>query len=342
MRIAQVSPLIERVPPKYYGGIERIVSYLTEELVSGGHDVTLFASGDSQTSARLVSVVNEAVRLGNLGDPLAYHLLMLEELAKREHEFDIVHCHLSFEHFALARRLQIPTVTTQHGRLDLTGTQAVFREFSDMPVVSISNDQRKPIPDANWVGTVYNALPDDLFTFNNTPANYLAFLGRASPEKGLHTAIEIAAAVGLDIKIASKVDRADQEYFDNRIKPLIKKPAVEFLGEISESAKNELLGNAIAMLFPIDWPEPFGLVMIEAMACGTPVIAFPRGAVPEVIDDGETGFLVKDAQSAIAAIGKINTISRRHCRDVFEQRFTVRTMTDDYLDVYQTVMETTR
>jgi len=341
MRIAQVSPLIESVPPKYYGGIERIVAYLTEELITQGHDVTLFASGDSATTAPLVSVVDDALRLGNLDDPLPYHILLLEALAKRRHEFDVVHYHLGFEHFPLARHMGTPNVTTQHGRLDLTGIQIMLREFADLPVVSISNHQRRPIPDANWIETVSNGIPEDLFTYQSKAGNYLAFLGRASPEKGLHTALEIAEACGMDLKIAAKVDKVDEEYFAQRVQPFLKQPNVEFLGEIAETEKNDLLGNAAAMLFPIDWPEPFGLVMIEAMACGTPVIAFRRGSVPEVIDHGKTGFIVQSIEEAVTAVGKIDTISRQHCRDVFTERFTSKCMANGYLDVYKKLIETT-
>lgn len=338
MRIAQVSPLIESVPPKYYGGIERIAAYLTDELVAQGHEVTLFASGDSHTSAPLVSVVDQALRLGHLDDPLAYHILMLEQLARRRQQFDIVHYHLAFEHFPLARHLRIPGVTTLHGRLNLTGLQAVFREYTDMPVVSISDNQRTPIPDARWVRTVYNGIPKNLFAFNPEPGKYLAFLGRASPEKGLHKAIEIATSCGMELKIAAKIDKVDEEYFELRIRPLLKHPDVEFIGEISEPEKNELLGNALATLFPIDWPEPFGLVMIESMACGTPVIAFRHGSVPEVIDHGETGFIVDNTEQAVKAIGLVDTLSRRRCRDIFEARFTAKFMTESYVDVYNTIV----
>lgn len=338
MEIAQVSPLYESVPPKFYGGTERVVSYLTEELVRQDHNVTLFASGDSETGAELVSVVDQASRLGKLGDPLAYHTLLLEELARRASQFDVIHFHLSFEHFPLARRLAVPHLTTMHGRGDIASLQAVFREFTDMPMVSISDYQRTPVPYANWLATIYHGLPEDLFTYRETAGHYLAFIGRASPEKGLHHAIEIAIGCGMPIKVTAKVDDVDQDYFNECIKPLLKHPLVEFVGEITETEKNEFLGNALAVLFPILWPEPFGLVMIEAMACGTPVIAFSQGSVPEVLSHGETGFIVNNVNEAIKAVDNIHTISRECCNYIFKTRFTDKHMTEEYLDLYKTLL----
>lgn len=338
MEIAQVSPLIESVPPRFYGGTERVVSYVTEELIRRGHKVTLFASGDSKTGAELVPVVDTALRLGNLQDPLFYHTLLLEEVAKRRDQFDIIHFHLAFEHFPLARQLAVPQLTTMHGRADIPGLQAVFREFTDMPMVSISDYQRTPIPYANWMATIYHGLPEDLYTYRQTAEHYLAFIGRASPEKGLDRAVEIATGCGIDIKVAAKVDEVDQDYFDARVKPLLDHPHVEYMGEITAAQKDELLGNALAVLFPIEWPEPFGLVMIEAMACGTPVIAFPQGSVPEVISHGETGFIVNNVDEAIKAMDKIHTISRECCRYIFETRFSDKHMTDEYLKIYETLI----
>lgn len=338
MEIAQVSPLYESVPPKFYGGTERVVSYVTEELVRRGHNVTLFASGDSKTSAELVSVMDTAVRFGRPEDPLAYHTLLLEEVAKRRDQFDVIHFHLSCEHFPLARRLAVPQLTTMHGRADIASMQAVFREFTDMPMVSISDFQRTPVPYVNWLTTIYHGLPEDLFTYRQKAEHYLAFIGRASPEKGVDRAIEIATGCGMDIKVAAKVNEVDQNYFDERIKPLLEHPHVEFLGEITETERDELLGNALAVLFPIEWPEPFGLVMIEAMACGTPVIAFSQGSVPEVISHGETGFIVNNVDEAIKAVDKIHTISRECCRYIFETRFSDKRMTDEYLMIYEAII----
>jgi len=338
MEIAQVSPLHESVPPKFYGGTERIVSYVTEELVRRGHNVTLFASGDSETAAELVSVVDTALRLGSLEDPLAYHTLQLGELAKRRDQFDVIHFHLAFEHFPLARQLAVPQLTTMHGRADIPSLQAVFRGFTDMPIVSISDYQRMPIPYANWLATIYHGLPVDHYTYRQTAEHYLAYIGRASPEKGLDRAIEIATGCGMNIKVAAKVDEVDQDYFDKCVKPLLEHSHVEYMGEITVAQKDELLGNALAVLFPIEWPEPFGLVMIEAMACGTPVIAFSQGSVPEVISNGETGFIVNNVDEAIKAVDKIHTISRECCRYIFETRFSDKRMTDEYLKIYETLI----
>lgn len=299
MKIAQVAPLFESVPPKLYGGTERVVSYLTEELIEQGHEVTLFASGDSITRGELVPVVETALRFGKVEDPLAYYILLMGCLSKRSYEFDIVHYHIDFLHFPLSRVLDIPQLTTLHGRLDLPILQSIYHAFIDMPVVSISDNQRTPIPNANWVGTVYNGVPAGTYTFKAEHGNYLAFLGRVSPEKGLEDAIEIAIHSGMELKIAAKIDKVDESYFYNIIKPLLDHPLIDYIGEINEAEKNDFLGNAYALLFPINWPEPFGLVMIEAMACGTPVIAFPRGSVPEVIHHGETGFIVNNIKKPL-------------------------------------------
>ena len=340
MKIAQVAPLHESVPPKLYGGTERVVSYLTEELVKQGHDVTLFASGDSITSANLIPVVDQALRLTRADDSFAYHILLLEELSKRSHEYDIIHFHIDYMHFPLSRQLNIPQLTTLHGRLDIPSLQDIYLEFNDMPVVSISNHQRRPLPFANWLATVYNGVPEETYTFQPNPGTYLALLGRISPEKGIERAIEIAIRVGMELKIAAKIDKVDTDYFNDRIKPLLEHPLIEYVGEINEAEKNDFLGNAYAMLFPIDWPEPFGLVMIEAMACGTPTIAYHRGSVTEVMSHGETGFIVNSIEEAANSVEKIETISRQCCRHMFETRFSARRMAQDYLKAYSLLIET--
>ena len=335
MRIAQVSPLIESVPPRQYGGTERVVSYLTEELVSMGHEVTLFASGDSVTKAHLEAVYPLALRLdAHVTNHQAHHLIMFERVFASSEEFDVIHFHTGTLHFPLCRRLAVPHLTTHHGRLDLPELFPLFREFDELPFVSISDSQRRPIPWANWQGTVYNGIPDDLFSFRPERGKYLAFLGRISPEKRLDRAIAIAQRTGMDIKIAAKIDMVDTEYFNSQIRPLLKDPRVEYLGEISDHEKNDFLGNAYALMFPIDWPEPFGLVMIEAMACGTPVIAYRRGAVPEVMNSGVTGFIVDDLEAAIKAVEQVEVLDRQLCRREFETRFTARRMAEDYLEVY--------
>ncbi len=340
MRIAQVAPLFESVPPKYYGGTERVVSYLTEELVRQGHEVTLFASGDSVTEARLVAPCRRSLRL-NAGcvDPMAHHVLMLEQVFRDTERFDVIHFHIDYLHFPLARRHEVLPVTTLHGRLDVADLCSLYIEFADMPVVSISNAQREPLPWINWRGTVYHGLPENLYTFRNSPGSYLAFLGRISPEKCPDVAIEIAKRLGMPIKIAAKVDKVDQEYFEEFIKPLLSDSLVEYVGEISEGEKDEFLGNAYALLFPVDWPEPFGMAMIEAMACGTPVIAKRRGSVPEVIEDGVTGYIFEDLEEAVKAVERISTLNRKRCREVFERRFSARRMAQDYLSIYTRVAE---
>lgn len=323
MKIAQVAPLFESVPPKFYGGTERVVSYLTEALVDLGHDVTLFASGDSVTSARLIAPCGQSLRLNqNCIDQLAHHVLMLEQVFHSFHTFDVVHFHIDYLHFPVSRRHEVPQVTTLHGRLDIPDLQPLYREYRDMPVVSISRSQRKPLPNIRWQGTVYHGLPEDLFSFSEQPGTYLAFLGRISPEKRVDRAIEIATRSGLPLKIAAKVDRVDRDYFESRVLPLLDHPLIEYIGEIGDGDKQEFLGNALALLFPIDWPEPFGMVMIEAMACGTPIIAWQNGSVPEVISHGVNGLIVESTDEAIAAVRQVSAINRGTCRESFEQRFT--------------------
>src|SRR5205809_2786487 len=341
MKIAQIAPLAESVPPKLYGGTERVVSYLAEELVRLGHDVTLFASGDSETSAKLVACSRRALRLDpTVKDPLAHLTLMLERVRSRAHEFDILHFHLEHLHFPLFRSVARKTVTTVHGRLDLPELPPLYREFSDMPLVSISNAQRRPAPFANWVGTVYHGLAREVCPFNPAPrGGYFAFLGRVSPEKGLERAIEIARRAGVRLRIAATVDPGDEEYFHARIVPLLGEPGIEFVGEVSEELKPSFLGNATALIFPIDWPEPFGLAMIEAMSCGTPVIAWRSGAVPEVMEEGRTGFIVKELADAVEAVRRVPELSRKRCREVFEQRFTAEQMAHDYVQVYQRLIK---
>ena len=339
MKIAQVSPLYESVPPKTYGGTERVVSYLTEELVAQGQDVTLFASGDSQTSAKLIPSSRTSLRLSEKSvDHLAHHVAMLDDVMRMAPEFDIIHFHIDYMHFPLSRYCALPAVTTLHGRLDLPDLIPVYKRFSDAPVISVSLSQRKPLPRAHWVANVHHGLPGDLLAFQPNPGKYLAFLGRISPEKRVDRAIELARRAGMPLKIAAKIDPVDQAYYDSTIKPLMGGPNIEFIGEIAEHEKSEFLGNAYAYLFPIDWPEPFGLTMIEAMACGTPTIAFNRGSVPEVMHEGLTGFIVEDMDQAVAAIEKISTIERTACRNVFEKRFTVARMAEEYIDVFQSMV----
>jgi glycosyltransferase involved in cell wall biosynthesis len=340
MRIAQVAPLYESVPPKYYGGTERVVSYLTEELVRQGHEVTLFASGDSVTKARLIAPCRRSLRLDKQClDQLAHHVLMLEQVFKDPTRFDIIHFHVDYLHFPLSRRHTTPHVTTLHGRLDIPDLAPLYQEFHDVPVASISDAQREPLPWLNWQGTVYHGLPEDLYTFRPEPGKYLAFLGRVSPEKRVDRAIEIAKRLDMEIKIAAKVDAVDRGYFEDVVAPLLKDPRVEYLGEIGEGEKDEFLGNAYALLFPIDWPEPFGLVMIEAMACGTPVLAYRRGSVPEIIEEGVTGFIVHGLEDAVQAAERIPTLSRQRCRQLFEERFSAARMARDYLTIYRKLVE---
>ncbi|MFZ6763102.1 glycosyltransferase family 4 protein [Pseudoroseomonas sp. WGS1072] len=339
MRIAQIAPLTEAVPPKLYGGTERIVSYITEELVALGHDVTLFASGDSITRAKLAPMCRKALRLDpSVRDANAPLNLMLEEVYRRRHDFDLLHFHLDYLPFPLFSRQSVPFVTTLHGRLDLPELQPVFDAFSQVPVVSISNDQRRPLPQANFAATIHHGLPERLLTPRpGVTPGYLAFLGRIAPEKRCDRAIEIAIATNTPLKIAAKVDRVDVDYFESKIKPMLAHPLIEFIGEIDETQKPGFLSGAIGLLTPIDWPEPFGLVMIEAMACGTPVIAFRHGSVPEVIDEGLTGFAVNSMAEAIAAVGRLRGLPRAAVRARFEERFTARRMAEDYVALYETL-----
>jgi glycosyltransferase involved in cell wall biosynthesis len=339
MRIAQVSPLHESVPPKLYGGTERVVSFLTEALVDLGHDVTLFASGDSVTRARLVPCAPHALRLDEgCRDPLAHHLAMLEEIFSRAAEFDVIHFHLDYLSFPEARHCRIPNVATMHNRMDVPDLQPLFRAFADIPVVSISDAQRAPLPFANWCGTVYHGLPLDLYPFRPDAGQYLAFLGRVSPEKGVHHAVEIARRLGLPLKVAAKIDDRDRGFYEQHLKPLFAEAHVEFLGEIGEEDKGSFLGDAAALLFPIDWPEPFGLVMIESMACGTPVVAFRRGAVPEVMRDGVSGYVVDTLDGAVEATARALELPRKRCRAYFEGRFSAPRMANDYLAVYERLL----
>jgi glycosyltransferase involved in cell wall biosynthesis len=337
MRIGQVAPLYESVPPRLYGGTERVVSYITEELVKLGHEVTLYASGDSCTTARLRSVCERALRLegGKLLSPLAHHLNLIETVAQEADEFDVVHFHLDYLPFSQIRRLEIPAVTTLHGRLDIPDLYPLFREFSDMRLISISNAQRAPMPWAGWLATVHHGIPADLHQPSFQPGEYLAFLGRISPEKRVDRAIEIARMAGLPLRVAAKIDEVDRNYFESEISDLLANSDVEFVGEIAEKEKTEFLGNASALLFPIDWPEPFGLVLIESMACGTPVIAFRGGSVAEIVDDGVTGFVVESVEEAVEALQRIPSLDRRACHQRFLERFTSRRMCQEYLAAYE-------
>lgn len=341
MRIAQVAPLHESIPPRLYGGTERIVSYLTEELVHSGHDVTLFASGDSVTAANLQPMCDRALRLhgGALIDPLAHHMLLIERVMEIAHTFDILHFHLDYLPFSLIRHNRIPGVTTLHGRLDVPDLQPIFRHFRDIHLISISNSQRTPMPCARWAATVYHGLPESLYTIGKGDGGYLAFLGRISPEKRVDRAIEISRRVGIPLRIAAKIDSADKSYFEENIRGLLEDSDVEFVGEIGEYEKNEFLGNARALLFPIDWPEPFGLVMIEALACGTPVIAFHGGSVDEIIEDGVTGFVVSSVEEAVRAVSKVDMLDRATCRSRFEERFSARRMCQDYVQAYRHITD---
>jgi glycosyltransferase involved in cell wall biosynthesis len=340
MHIAQIAPLTEAIPPKLYGGTERVVHWLTEELVALGHEVTLFASGDSCTSARLEASWPRALRLdGSVRDPNALHMMMLERVRRHADEFDFMHFHLDYYPFSLFSRQAVPFVTTLHGRLDLPEHQPVFTTFSSAPVVSISDAQRRPLPQAGWVRTIYHGLPRQLLTPLAVKRQYFAFLGRIAPEKGVDRAISIARQCGVPLRIAAKVDKVDREYFDETIRPLLEGSNTEYVGEITDTEKSAFLSGAIALLAPIDWPEPFGLVMIEAMACGTPVIAFNRGSVPEVVDDGLTGFIVEDEKSAIGAFDRLWQLSHDSVRKQFEKRFTARRMAQEYLAVYRSLAD---
>ena len=340
MKIAQVAPLIEAVPPRYYGGTERVVSYLTEELVRLGHDVTLFASSNSVTSARLISCARTALRLDpNVRDPIPYYLLMLDRVRECADEFDILHFHIDQFHFPLFRSRAGRTVTTLHGRQDLPDLHALYFGFNEMPLVSISNGQRAPVQSANFVATVHHGVPVDLYQPRFNPrGGYLAFLGRISPEKGVDRAIKVAQTLGIPLKIAAKVDRVDEVYFREQIVPLLKGPGVEYIGEINEHEKTDFLSQALALMFLIDWPEPFGLSMIEAMACGTPVLALRHGSVEEVVEDGLTGHIVDSIEEATITLPRVMTLDRRAVRRRFEERFTAVRMANDYLRVYNSLL----
>jgi glycosyltransferase involved in cell wall biosynthesis len=339
LRIAQVAPLYESVPPKLYGGTERVVSYLTEELTRLGHSVTLFASGDSVTRARLIPGSPRALRLDpSCVDPLAHHLVLIEKVFQRAREFDVIHFHVDYLHYPVSRRGGFPHLTTLHGRLDLPDLAPLYREYSDIPVVSISNAQRRPLPDIDWLATVPHGLPLGMHRPGPGAGEYLAFLGRISPEKRVDRAIDIARRAGWRLRIAAKVDRADAEYFENEIRPRLSEPHVEFLGEISEAEKSEFLGDAAGLLFPIDWPEPFGLVMIEALACATPVIAFRAGSVEEIVEDGVSGYVVASVPEAVEAVQALGRLDRAACRRAFEKRFTATRMAKDYLRIYREVI----
>jgi glycosyltransferase involved in cell wall biosynthesis len=344
MRIAQIAPLTEAIPPKLYGGTERVVSWLTEELVALGHDVTLFASGDSQTSAKLEPMWPSALRLDDtVRDPMALHMAMLEQVRQRAGEFDILHFHLDYFPFSVFSRQSTPFITTMHGRLDLPEHQTVFNFFNAVPVISISDSQRRPVPQAHWVRTIHHGLPAHLLEPRAAKPGYLAVLGRIAPEKAVDRAIRIAVRCNLPLKIAAKVDRVDRDYFEHDIRPLLALPGIDYIGEIGDAQKAEFLGGALALLMPIDWPEPFGLVMIEAMACGTPVVAFRSGSVPEVVEDGLTGFIVDNEVAAADAINnKLRRLSRQKIRARFEERFTARRMAGEYIEVYRRLMARTK
>jgi glycosyltransferase involved in cell wall biosynthesis len=340
MKIAQIAPLVESVPPHGYGGTERIVSYLTERLVELGHDVTLFASADSRTSARLVPCSSRALREDEgVSDHIPHTLIMLEHVRQLAAEFDLLHFHVDLMHFPLFRHISRRTLTTLHGRLDLPDLQPFFREFFDLPLVSISMAQRAPMPPVAWAGNVPHGIPADLLAYESNPAgDYLAFLGRISPEKRVDRAIEIARKSGMRLKVAAKIDRVDREYHE-RLGDLLEDPLVSFLGEVNDEGKGAFLGHARALLFPIDWPEPFGLVLIEAMACGTPVIAYPCGSVPEIVEHGITGFIVNDIDAGAQAVEAALDLDRARIRERFEQRYTVERMAGDYLAIYRELLE---
>ena len=338
MRIAQIAPLFEAVPPKLYGGTERVVYSLTEALVELGHDVTLFASGDSITSAKLDAPWPRALRLDpDIRDWVATYAMLVEYVRQRADQFDILHFHIDYWPNSVFTRQKVPFLTTLHGRLDLPEFAAVYRMFPKVPLISISNNQRTPLPDVGWAATVYHGMPQNLLTPQPVAGerNYFAFLGRISPEKGIERAIQIADRAGVKLKVAAKVDKADAEYFKTAVEPLLHDDNVEFIGEINDAQKPAFLSGAKALLFPIDWPEPFGLVMIEAMACGCPVIAMRRGSVPEVMDDGVSGFIVNNVDEAVAACGRLGELDRARVRAQFDKRFTSRRMAEDYVKVYE-------
>lgn len=340
LRIAQVAPLYESVPPRLYGGTERVVSYLTEELVSLGHEVTLFASGDSRTSAKLVRVCPRALRLDqHCSDQLIPHMILLDRVLERAADFDVIHFHIDYLHFPLSRHCHLPSVTTLHGRLDLPDLVPLYECFHDAPVISISYAQRKPLPYLHWLGNVYHGIPPRQTALGNGDGGYLAFLGRISPEKRPDRAIEIAVKTGMPLKIAAKIDPVDRPYFEKQIKPLLKHPNVEYIGEISDAEKPDFLGKAYAYLFPIDWPEPFGLSMVEAMQCGTPTIAFNCGSVPELMTHGTTGFVVNSVEEAIRAVPLCASFDRQACRRAFQARFTSTRMAGEYVTLYTQLVQ---
>jgi glycosyltransferase involved in cell wall biosynthesis len=336
VKIAQVAPLIESIPPRFYGGTERIVAYLTEELVRQGHEVTLFASGDSLTSAELAPCTEHALRLDpRVRDPLPHYMVMLDQARRRADEFDVLHFHIDYLHYPLFKELACRTLTTAHGRQDMPDLPVVYAAFPEFGLISISNEQRRPWPHGPWLSTIHHGVPAHLYPFEpEANAGYLAFLGRICPEKRPDRAIEIAKRAGLPLKIAAKVDRVDRTYFEEEIRPLLDHPLIDFVGEISEQEKGAFLSGALALLFTIDWPEPFGLAMIEAMACGTPVIAWRRGSVPEVIEHGRSGFIVDDVEQAVQAVHHLDNLDCKQIRSRFEQRFTAERMAKDYLAVY--------
>src|SRR5436190_4464890 len=343
MRIAQVAPLAESVPPKLYGGTERVVSWLTEELIDLGHDVTLFASGDSASRADLVPVIPRALRLSRpQGDPVSAYAILLDKLADHAADFDVIHCHTDWLHVPALRRLGVPFLTTLHGRLDIPAIRAAARHFGDTSLVSISNNQRTPVPDLQWLRTVYHGLPPNLLKANFGKGDYLAFLGRLSPEKGPHVAIKWARSTGLPLRIAAKIPEDGSRFVKKQIEPFVDGRKVQYVGEVNDNTKSDFLGRAKALLFPIDWPEPFGLVMIEAMACGTPVIAFPCGSVPEIVSDSKTGYIVSNDVDAIGAINRIREIDRRQVRAEFEHRFSARRMAQEYLRCYSDLIARTK
>jgi glycosyltransferase involved in cell wall biosynthesis len=331
--------LFERVPPVTYGGTERVVAYLSDALVESGHDVTLIASGDSRTRARLIAATPRSLRLDETcQDPMAHHIRAVELAAQLADRFDVIHFHTGFLHLPVARRLSTPSVTTVHGRLDLPDLAPLMDTFRDSPLVSISDAQRRPVANATWCGTVYHGLPPDLLPYQPAPCGYVLFLGRISPEKRPDRAIEIARRAGVELLIAAKVDAVDRDYFTRTIAPLLAGPGVRFLGEVSETEKAKLLGGARALLFPIDWPEPFGMVVIEALSCGTPVIAWKQGSVPELIESGVSGWIVESVDEAVTALRRVDRIDRRACRSVFERRFTAERMARDYVAIYETLV----
>jgi glycosyltransferase involved in cell wall biosynthesis len=341
MKIALVSPLSERVPPLKYGGTERIVAYLSDSLVNLGHEVTLYASSDSVTKARLIGCAPRSLRTDpSVVDPLPHHMLMLERVYQDADDYDVVHFHLDYFHFSYCRRVQLPHLTTLHGRLDYPDLVPLYEEFRELPVNSISDAQRLPLPWLNWRATVYHGLPRQLLHLGTGKGEYLAFLGRISPEKGLNKAIEIANRTGLTLKVAAKIDKADREYYENVIRPLMDgNPRIEFIGEIDDRDKQTFLGEALALLFPIQWPEPFGIVMIEAMACGTPIVAFRSGSVPEVMADPRSGFIVNSVEEAVKAVSRVSRLDRNGCREVFDSLFTAERMAKEYVDLYEQLVE---